>query len=760
MVSPASFEAPINPDNAFVRRGQALSALLDGLARHELLNRAPALARDGRPSKQALGDAAAFAEQLFGSQVWSELGFADAGSFWGAATASAAAGQPAQYLSHLRSSLPWAPDLLFDTINLPALQVLGTDVVGGGREDVTLAFATAAPGNATRRYNPRVVHWRPPHEGFAPWLASSDYDVAERLPLGPADALLKALPLDARDSLQDLETELCRPTRITLERIGWMAGAYWNAEAGFNPARAAPIGALDEDATAIRHDSRGELRGFLLVAADENRGRRLDVAPLAGLVGEIAAHAGEGARNEPSGLSVARVYWGADSEVRLDERGAEPVPFAQIFVDPASGRPLLHGYRVESEGLVITPDRQALDALVGAVQRELEDDQAERRWRAAQFTRYLVESGARGVGLNGYEARRGADLLVAAAGNSDLRRRLNHLLNFWSEKEIVDLFEDTRAELLHQHPLMSPTRVERTARALKGQEFQQLIKSALDEVKRPEAMAGYLRSLVLHSLALRLRQWIGQVGQADEGRLLAHVRLPLQFGGDGSDSITICEAGAHGDGTVRSVVSRWNEALDLFASGFVGACPNAAEDEIVRRFWSMSGRHDEWRSLDPRSAAALAGIAADVMPGSADAPLPPLVLRILFDMEAVEAEPFEVYEIAEALEAVRADTEAKAGRALLDWEFASAAVSAARDGQSPVLGRLLAAYGAVEASSEGSLSPEARLADQAFRLATPLCVDGCRGCVHQPSDLMSDSLTSASVSRRLLQRFLAGAERS
>jgi hypothetical protein len=84
-------------------------------------------------------------------------------------------------------------------------------------------------------------------------------------------------------------------------------------------------------------------------------------------------------------------------------------------------------------------------------------------------------------------------------------------------------------------------------------------------------------------------------------------------------------------------------------------------------------------------------------------------------------------------------------------------VRAATDRTAPVLARLLAAYAALEASSEGSRAPEARLADQAFRLATPLCSDGCRGCVHQPSDLMSDSLTAASVSRRLLQSFLARA---
>jgi hypothetical protein len=757
MVAPKSFEAPLNPDNAFVKRGQALSALLDGLARYQFETGASCLNSQGRPAAEALRQAAQFVETAFGGAVWRDLGYADAMSFFDAAWNTRRHSEPALYLNQIRASLAWAPDLLFDTINLPALEVAGPDVMGGGREDVTLAFATVAPGNATRRYNPRVVHWRPPVQGLAPWFAPTDYQSAERLALGEPSEIVAKLPLDAREALKNLHPELCRPIQITLERLGWMAGAYWNPESGYAADASEPVAPLVDGRTPIRHDSRGELRGFLLVSADDERARTLDRGPLAGTLDSVRAHAGEGAGHQGAGLEVARVYWGADSEVRLAELGAEGVPFAQTFVDPVSRRPLLHGYRVDTEGLRITPSKEALDTFVEKMSSELEGDERERRWRAAQFTRYLVESRARSVGLNGYEARRGADLLVAAAGDRELRKRLNHLLRFWSPQGLVVLFEDTRVALLHQDPLMSQARVERTARALGGQQFQELIKGALEEVRNPDAMRGYIRSVVLHSLTLRLKQWVAHLGHAEEGRLLAHAALPLQFGADAHDVITISEAGAHGDGTIRTVVSRWADAVELWSSGFIGACPNAAEDEVLRCFWAMRKRHESWRSNDPKDSTALREIAAELMPASADAPLPALVLRILFDMESVEAEQFTVYEIADALEAVRLKAEEKAGRDLTDWEFASAAVGAATGGTVPVLARVLSAYASLEASSEGSLSPEARLADQAFRLATPLCADGCRGCVHQLSDLMSDALTASSVSRRLLQRFLANA---
>lgn len=757
MISPEQFEAPINPGNVFVRRGQLLSALLDGLARYEFKS-GTCLDQNARPSREAFDHAVQYAEHAFGSGIWSELGFEDARTFARSAWGSATNGATPRYLSELRAALAWAPDLLFDTINMPALKVCGDDVSGGGREDITLAFSTVAPGNATRRYNSRTLHWRPPANGLAPWLAEDDYAVAERHALGPdAEHVLKCIPQDARAGLANLHVDLCRPTRVTLEKIGWMAGAFWTPELGYDPASEQPFDVLNDDRTPVRHDSRGDMRGFPILIADDGLGRGLQIAPLSALVSSIKAHAGEGARQDSTGLSLARVYWGADSEVKLDVQGADPVPFTQIFTDPASGRPLLHGYRVESEGLRLTLDSSALDAFVQRVLDQLQEDERERRWRSAQFTRYVVESRARGLGVNAYEARRGADLLVAAAADPDLRRRLNHLLTFWSPDKLKELFEDARVQSLHQHPLMTKTRVARTGEALGDQSFQQLMKGAFEHVKDPKNLAGYIRSLVLHSLGIRARQWAAHVAQAEEGRLLCHAHLPIQFGADASDTITICETGAHGDGSIRSLIANWDKALDLWTSGFLADCPNAAEDAVVRTFWSSKDRHEDWRSIDPRDSKAIASLAAELMPETPMTPLPALVLKILFDMESVEAEPFTVYEIAEALEEVRAQSEEEVGRDLLDWEFASAAVTAAVDGTAPVLARLLAAYGAVEASTEGSFSPEARLADQAFRLATPLCLDGCRGCVQQPSDLMSESLASSSVSRRLLQQFLSSA---
>ncbi|MER8772644.1 AAA domain-containing protein [Mesorhizobium sp. M0960] len=754
MVSPSGFEMPLNPDNVFVRRGQALSALLDSLARWQF-QRGQALDNAHEPVPEALTEAGRFVEMVLGANVWQAFGVRDVVEFWSAARA-ASRGTPLRFFTDLRKDLIWAPDLLFDTVNLPAVTVDGPEVIGGGREDVSLVLPTVAPGNATRRFNPTVVHWLTPQQGKAPWFAQADYATAHRHQMrADAQTLLSDLPLEARALLNDLHTDLCRPVTVTLERLGRVAGAHWTGELGYSQGRVPAIRSLSDGDITIRHDSRGELRGFLLVEADRSAARALPTDSLSTRVAEVTMHAGSGVQSSPAGLTVARVFWGADAEVRLDQHGAEPVAYTQTFVDPETRRPLLHGYQVETEGIRIRLDSVRLDAFVAEVQAEMEADEGERRWRGAQFTRYLVESRARSLGLNAYEARRGADLIVAAAGDSELRQRLSHLLKFWSGDRLGVLFEDTRAHLLAQHPMMTARRVAKTAAALSGDAFRMLVQESLAEASRPEAMAGYLRSLVLHSLALRLKQSITHVAQGDDRRLLAHVRLPVQFGGETDDVITICEAGACGDGTIRAVQNGWDRALAHWSDGFLAKCPNADEDSVLRRFWEMNDRHDAWRALDPRDPTALAAVAVEILPEAPHESLPGSLIRILFGMETVEAESFALYDLAYDLEGVRQRVQERIGRTAQDWEIATAAVADAESGATQTLARLHSAYAALDGATEGSLSPDARLADQAYRLGAPLCVDGCRGCVQQPSDLMTDSLVQASVSQRLLARFLA-----
>jgi hypothetical protein len=457
-----------------------------------------------------------------------------------------------------------------------------------------------------------------------------------------------------------------------------------------------------------------------------------------------------------SGLKIARVVWGSTAELRFDRRGVDPVSMSQIFVDPVTARPLLHGYEVQTEGLRFTLDNVWLDRFVSGVMAEFDADESRRRWHKSQFFRYLIESRCQVLSSSVHDVRLGAALLATAAGHKTFGSEVQRLARFWSPAGLGNLFENVRVRLLSQHPLMTPARVERAAATLGGSDgFRQILNDALRACGQPEHLSNYLKSTIIHGLMLRLKQLVSLVGQGDDRKLVAHATLSIQFDTDATPVVTVCEAGANGDGTIRGVIDNWSSVLDLARADFLGACLNADEDEMVERFWQMRQRHSAWRGADPRDMAAIAAIAREIDPAGARDRLAPALSRILFGQADVEAESFALYEVAADIEGARQRAVGEAGRPVVGWELASVAVADAISGAAPILKRLRDAYEALDPAAEESLASDARLAEQVFRLAAPLCADGCRGCVHQASDLMGDSLTEASVSRSLLQRFLA-----
>ncbi len=759
MIAPQGFETPLNPDNFFVRRGQALCALLDGLARRAAQGRP--IFHGPSPTDAALAEAEALAFAALGPDLWPEFGCADVRAFW---TAAMDSGPFSPVLPELRAALDWAPNALFDTINLPSARVSTPESRAarreGTREDVSLLLHTVAPGNASRRFDAAAVHWRPPVQGLAPWFDPQDYQAARSESLSwSAEDLLEELPAEARPTLAGLQPRICRPVEISLERLGRMAGADYVAEWSCDPAAAAvaptPSG-QGRDPNGVHHESRGQLRGFLLVEADAARAEPLALGPISPLAASLTVFRGDAAGRGATGLRVSRVYWGADADLRLEEPGSDSVSIAQTFAGPRTQTPLLHGYRVETEGLRLQVRAERLDAFVAAERARLANNDPERRWRLTQFTRFLIESRAQYAGVNAYEARRGADLVVAAAGDPELRAKLLRLLQRWDGGRLAELFEETRAKRLAQNPLLTTKRVAKTAEALSDQAFQLLLDTALKEAAQPQALEGYLRSLVLHGLALRLKDAFIRLGHSDERGVLTHVKLPIQFGGASDDIITLCEAGASGDGTTRGVAAAIDTLLEEMASGEIAACPNAAEDALVCRFWAAPDQHEAWRAADPRDVETVRRLARDL---GADPELgvPASLLRILYSSESIGSDDVDLYDLAREIEAIRAELEGGLGRQAQDWELASAAVAAAQARRQPTLARVHAGYAALDDAAMGeSLSADARLADQVYRIGARLCVDGCRACVHQGSDLMSDSLTEVSVSRQVLGRFLEG----
>ena len=707
MIEPSGFDIPLNPDNHFVRRGQALAAILDAFARYQYRRECEIDLQN--PPDDAVNEAEALTSRVFGPNLWTEFDQPNLLNFWLKALAGARPGERLQYLSDVRKAVDWIPDLLFDTVNLPRLRVRTSEEVGRA-EDVALTMAMAAPGNATRRYDPIAVYWRPPANGRAPWLAPEDYANGARMrPFGEDPrAWLALLPDDAHQILDGLSPDYFRPAQLSFETLGRMFGTGWQSDwmvPDTSPVAVQLVGKNQQDNRRVRHNSRGSLRGYPVVKVSLDRARAIDAGKVGRWIQGVEYFLGNGLGGRETGLAMARVFWGADAEVILAGPPSETVVFSQVFTDPVSDKPLLHGYHVQTEGVRFRLNADLLGRFVEAELARLSEDEQARRWHSGQMLRFLVESKAQAAAVNAYEARRGAELLVSAAADPELKQRLTHLLNFWSAANLQTLFEATRARLLSQHPLLSPKRVKSVAQSLSDQRFQVLFSDAVRSISRPDLFGRYIKSVVIHSLAIRIKESFIQVGRADERQVIVHAELPIQFAGADDPTITLCEAGAFGDGTTRSFVAHFDEAAEHWRSGFIAGCMNAREDAAMQSLFEYSSEHEAWRGLDPNDPTALASLTEPLrLP--AGTPIPSAVLRVLYGTETVNVERFELYDLACAVRATDQQMTSRLGRRASAWELTSTVVEAAKTDSASIPGRLLNAYARIEAAAhDESLSP-------------------------------------------------------
>src|SRR3546814_17340980 len=77
---------------------------------------------------------------------------------------------------------------------------------------------------------------------------------------------------------------------------------------------------------------------------------------------------------------------------------------------------------MESEGVRFSLHSGRIDDFLEAEMARLKDNAADLRWHRNQMLRYIVQRRAKNMGINGYEARRAAELVVIAAdGRSEER---------------------------------------------------------------------------------------------------------------------------------------------------------------------------------------------------------------------------------------------------------------------------------------------------------------------------------------------------
>lgn len=765
MLDTGRFDAPVNPDNHFVRRAQILSLSLDAFASWQAKAGRSFVGADGRIVDGAMDMAQGWVADLFGRDAWVRYGFSTLRDLWEAAARKA----DGLVLSarEAREQMPWVPKFLHETINLPAIEIspLPGEVRSRDKvekEDVALVLALAAPGNISRRFDGRVGTWIPPRDGRAPWLSAHDLALAERVPMfgGDLDRLIANLPVDARSlasggDLRDcLSGEMVRPTVMTFERAGKFAPlGNWTPDQAFVAGVAYPRSERPAKQAAVGHRSEGRLCGTTIITADEDQAEVAIVPDLEPYVDRVSFFVGRG-DGASTGLQFSRVYWGAEGRIVFDEPKVDDAPFSQTFVDEASGLISLHGYASESEGVRFGVNRTRLSAFVDQVVTGSSDSDSLRRMAAR--CHQLSASNLVMAGLDRYSATTIGKLAGLAMTTPQVSGQLRGSLGRFSvERHFKPLIKDL-VDGRHQcDPMLTTRRVEAALTAISTPAYSTVLRDALRACLEPEADRAHVRSSVLHSLALRLRDMFVLVSQGDERSVAVHVKVPVRYGVDAEDIITISEVGEHGDGTTRAFRERLPEFSRLWREGFATACPNAAEDRFMDRLLDARSEHGRWLQASPRDTAALAAIAAEIgVDGTGSVPAP--LTRALFGTLEVGGRSARLFDVLRDAREARNALEAELGRPVMGWELSSRLV-ASETARVGVLDDLFKWYGEIPETfeGEGSLSPTARFAEQVEAAAGHLCLDGCNACVRQRSDIMPDALLDVSVSRTLLEGFLA-----
>ena len=772
MFDSEQFQVPLNMANFFIRRGQLLSVLFDAAARESHW-------RTPSPTLQptTFRTAERLASYIFEGEILAELGVNSLEELWDRYH-HLVSREPSKGLSEWAKAIPDVPSNLFETINLPVVEIAFKDDEGRQAikdEDIRLALAACAPGSATRRYGFRLTHWSPPRPGHAPWSAVNPegaHGSFEPVP-GGLEALKAQIPSYLHDALgSDARPKVVRPATLDLESMGRFDGATWTPFVGLD-LESNELQSLEEQPAAapVNSKSEGSLNGFIVCDARKERGQAIGVSSLEPLTSGLYAYQGNGTEAEGTGLRASRIYWGAETRlvVETGEYTREERIVTQTFVDPQEherhlrrGGPKpsvqMYGYSVETEGIRLRLNSDLLDRFVTETGAELAGT-GEERWLRGQFFRFLLLSGGPKVGLNRFQARELADLLVTARGFSGTRARLQKLIARWDARRLADLLLETFQEHLVFNPLLTERRVRGLAEGLSRSSAPALKDYLANSIRLCGDRAGfhgYLRSLALHSLAVRLQQLFVLYGAGDPRRVLFHAKLPIQFGASADDVIVICEDGEHGDGTTRTFLERVDRAFEGLRADGLDECSNAREDAAIARALSDLAFLHRWGDIDPTSEAGLRGMAADLgVDVESDAGIVQAVVRLLTEAEEIGGERFTYRGLHQEVRGIRVALRSDLNREPSSWELVGRIVALAKrnDPQVPTWAQLRASYASLEdASQEGSLEADERLGDQIHRLGAHLCVDGCQACLHTGTPLFPSQFMDSTVSRLVLQR--------
>ncbi|WP_218916376.1 DEAD/DEAH box helicase [Calidithermus chliarophilus] len=663
LYDPSDYRPPLNVDNYYVQRFQAVAAILDELTRltgrnwlrvsakglqahlHELRS---VLERHARPisrmytSGHIVGEAF---RRVYGDwgKVW---------EWFEHCLSDPEVEQAATQGANLFEIVPEIPNNLFSTLNLPTVRVMypngraekGEDDWQSAEEDIALALRELAPGKVSRRYGrPFTLLWRAPSSKSLgkDRVALERYKSEDRPRPGPFNpALIQPLSHFVDDQerwksylplqlkwLYDLEL----PTRFYRVRYleMWTFGSVnpndpkrpqndWHWYGKYQPDGSVRLifrtdpAKLPEGYRHVSPDSDSYPLSFSLVRHQGPAQQPLRLPPyFPGLFDTVEPYYGE-VNATRSYLEAWDVYYGAEATIKL-MRKIPNDPHARTgynlirYASEHDRKPLLYGYDLTTEGVRAPYNPDVLERTARVLFEELQADGQQKRHLQDQFLRFILKHETWPIGgvenpINRFDQRKAADLI------STLRAETAATLGTWefleqlcSPKGRERLLEIARRYYPDSRTLNKDFlgRLEQTLDSRKVHDF---LHRAFRRVRNGQEVLAFLKDTLLHSLEHALRKLFITEGSTRDEETGSHLRLKIHYGEvDPHSAFYLYERNQDGSGATR-----------LFAD----ALTRRTVAQRLRRWWQESlscavGDEEAFlRSALRRHREALSGFTA------------------------------------------------------------------------------------------------------------------------------------------------------
>jgi len=767
MIESTSFEVPINTRNYFIQRGQVIAFMFDLIAQQ--IGKRNKSAHKNTCFKNSSGFSQAI-RTVFGSKIFTTLGYNNVEDLWTWVQNDYPELESfyANSTSRWRDTIDETCTFLADPISLPDLKInvhSQTDLQGYKRsvqEDIAFAFSELSPGKISYRWGKfGIAHWNPYQGQFAPLFAPGTQYKRENFDPKKKASLPKVITQLFPKG--QLPTSILRPRIIAAYPAGQKNHkTVWESHYKYQKGSVLP---QSKHTNGVLDKSNSSLLGTLLLEQDLSRALPYTLGKTTKyLQAPIEVYRSSLQSPTITGLRAIKAFWGADVQLLVSHNKKRTTQYERVtFSDEQRQSPTLYGYMLDTEGVSLPVDPVLIEKFIKDYIANLSEE-----WRAHHrltFFQYSLLQQVHVLRLNSYEVKMLTELISAGAKDPVLRETLTELLlkrTEWKRQEWKPLLKSIFNFRLNASGTISERRIESLLEKIDTECPDSVLKvlhTAITRIANDKELETYLTSCLLHSWAIRFKDLVTKHGHGDARRLMLHVKLPIAY--DSSDyKLSVVELGSYGDGTVRTFESNLSEAFTEWNNDGILICQNARTDRALETLINMTPRPNS-DNMNIKSAHFRRMFVRSLnLNPKTDLDIIQLCIRLISQSIEIQGDNIQYLELFEEVYQFKNQLIQTSKRLPNNQELISLLMNNVRQKRTAtaVLQKIYAHYQALQANNplstmDESTSPERRLMNQIYQVSGTLCLDGCQGCLHLGSDIVSVHSSHLMTSRRLLQHF-------